>query len=967
MRLGLVNKLGFVFARATRGALAMYYRTRCKRVETLFILLAVSIWIFPGAAFAGESAVADATRFDYQHIELDNGLDVITLEDFSCPIVAVQIWYHVGAKDERPERQGFAHMFEHMMFRGTDRLGPTDHFGYVRRVGGSSNGYTGFDRTVYLETLPADQLDLALWLEAERMAFLKIDQESFDTERKVVEEERRMGLNEPYGTVLENLLAELYKVHPYRWAPIGKIPHLRAASVDELRDFWLRYYVPNNATLIIVGAVKHDQAQRAARRYLGWIPRYDEPPRVTAHEPQAEQSRSVTLKEDNAPAPGVGVLYRTVPLRHKDTVAIDLLAEILGGGNSSRLYRQLVAEKQLAVAAEAFMWSLEQDGLFAAGALLPPFGTDPNSVLEIITAQIDRLRTEQVTERELTKARNQMLRSLVTKNLRIESKARMLGNAAVEIGDVSYVNRHLADIRKVTTADILRVAKEYLAPQRALKVNVKRNLLGAVKDKLPKDLAGDKDPEPATTAEPKKLKPPSPRTGLVRGKDFPKEAPFAKTIPAKLTPKYSSKVMKNGLKVLVVPNREVPFVSVQLGLLAGAWTEEKSGTAAMTMKMLTKGTAKHTEGQLAEELETYAIRLSGRGGMDTCTANLSCLTDHIDRAMRLLGEVILSPTFPADEFEKLRKQVRTSLAVASAEPDYLASRQFRRVMYGQHPYSRTATGEVEDIDALAVEDLSKWWQRFARPDMAVLIFAGDITEKEAFELADKTFGKWQAAGPRPDRKLPQLDKLPATHIYLVDRPGSIQSQIRLGHRGITRHDDGYFVSRIVSSYFGWGFNSRLNTSVRVDKGLTYGIWGSYIAKRFAGEFKIGTFSKTESTAEALQAVLDEFERLKAEEPSDKELTENRSYILGSFVKDRETPQQVASDLWLIESQQLGADYLERLLAGIAATESSDCQRLVKATIEPTRLVIVIVGEAAKLKEQLEKIAPVTIIAAEQAE
>jgi zinc protease len=178
---------------------------------------------------------AAEVQFDYRRIELDNGLDVITLEDFSCPIVAVQLWYHVGSKNEQPDRQGFAHMFEHMMFRGTDKLGPTDHFAFIRRVGGTTNGYTGFDRTVYLETLPAEQLELALWLETERMTFLKIDQEAFDTERKVVEEERRMGLNRPYGTLYENLLAEVFKVHPYRWPPIGKIPHLRAAAVQELQ------------------------------------------------------------------------------------------------------------------------------------------------------------------------------------------------------------------------------------------------------------------------------------------------------------------------------------------------------------------------------------------------------------------------------------------------------------------------------------------------------------------------------------------------------------------------------------------------------------------------------------------------------------------------------------------------------------------------------------------------------------
>jgi len=934
--------------------------SRHRNLRTVLIyILALSCSFCSGCRMFA-SASADATRFDYKHIELSNGLDVVTLEDFSCPIVAVQLWYHVGSKNEEPDRQGFAHMFEHMMFRGTDKLGPTDHFGYIRRVGGSSNGYTGFDRTVYLETLPADQLELALWLEVERMTFLKIDQEAFDTERKVVEEERRMRLNEPYGTLFENLFAEIFEVHPYRWMPIGKIPHLRAASVQELRDFWKKYYVPSNATLVIVGAVTHEEAQKKAKEYFGWIPRYDEPEAVMVREPMPEKARSVTIKEDNAPTPGVGVVYRTVPISHKDAIVLDLMAEILGGGNSSRLYRELVAQKQLAVMVVAEAWSMEQDGLFGVGAGMAPIGSDANAVLEVIDAHIAKLRAEPVSERELTKARNQQLRALVTQNLRIERKARMLGHAAVEIGDVSSVNHQIEDMQKVTAEDIMRVAKKYLAPERVLEVRVERNLLGTAVSSLLGSAKAKAEENAPMTAEPEKVAPKPGRGELSRPKDFPVTPPFVKAAAPKMSLNHTSRRLANGLKVIVVPNHEVPFISAQLGLLAGAWTEEKPGTASMAMKMLVKGTTEHTEGELADELETYAIGLSGAAGMDTASVSMGCLTEQVDRALALMGEVAMQPTFPAAEFDKLRRQVLTSLAVKSAEPSYLAEKELRRRMYGDHFYARTTTGEVADVNALTIEDLKQWWTGCVRPDAAVLIFAGDIEADGAFELAKKTFGRWQAAGELPQAKLPGMaaDK---THIYLVDRPGSSQSQIRIGGRGITRHDDGYFVSRIVSSYFGWAFNSRLNEKVRVEKGLTYAVWGGYSAKRFAGEFTVGTFSKTESTAEAVRAVLDEIDRLKNEQASDEELESSRSYILGSFVRGRETPQQIARDMWLIESQSLGDDYLERLLAGIAKAEVADCTRLTAGTIESNKLVIVVVGEAEQLKEQLEKIAPVTVI------
>ncbi len=312
---------------------------------------------------------AEERLYDYREIELDNGMKVITLEDFSCPIVAFQVWYHVGSKNEDPKRQGFAHMFEHMMFKGTDRVGEQDHFSFIQRVGGTNNAYTSFDATVYLQTVPANQLELVLWLEAERMSFLRIDQNSFDTERKVVEEELRMRENRPYGTLFKKQFSELFKVHPYHWTPIGKLNHLRTSSVAELREFWKRNYVPNNATLIIVGAVKHKEAQILAAQYFGWIPRCEEPERVTIREPELKKARTVIIDDENAPAGLVEVNWRTVPLGHKDETVLDLLSAVLGGGNSSRLYRELVAQKQLADSVEASRYILEHDGVLFAQAM----------------------------------------------------------------------------------------------------------------------------------------------------------------------------------------------------------------------------------------------------------------------------------------------------------------------------------------------------------------------------------------------------------------------------------------------------------------------------------------------------------------------------------------------------------------------------------------------------------------------
>lgn len=904
---------------------------------------------------AGRAALAEGPpRLNYQEITLENGLRVLTLEDHSTPIVAVHLWYHVGSKDEDPTRQGFAHMFEHMMFRGTDRLGPTDHFDLIRRVGGECNASTSFDETVYVQTLPSNQLELALWLEAERMTFLKIDQDGFDTERKVVEEERRLGLNRPYGTLTEKALKEIFHKHPYRWSPIGNIPDLRAASVAELRAFWTKFYIPNNAALVIVGDIDAKHAQELAGKTFGWVPRYPEPPRVTVRDPQPTAPRVVTIKEDNAPTPATGLVIRTVPRGHADEPALDLLADILGGGESSRLNRELVIESRLAVFATSSTFNLEQDGLFGVGAVLPPVGSDLDGVAKRIDAQLAKLRNEPVTEQELIKSRNAILKQLVTRMLTVESKARVIGEATVIVGDTASVNQQYEKYSKLTAADLQRVAKEYLDPNRVLEGRVPRNLLGSMLSK------NDKEEAAPITAKPESNPPAPGRGDLKRPEGFPAKPPLAPPKPSYTPPPTSEKVLANGLRVLVVPNNEVPFVTVQLGLDAGAWTESKPGTASLALAMLTKGTERHSQVALAEELETYAIDLGGHAGMDSASVSASSLPEHLERALGLLGEVVLQPTFPKDEFETLRQQVTTGLAMSAREPAQVASKEWRKHLYGAHPYARDPQGEAEDVAKATPEGAKSWWKEFARPDMATLIFAGDIAPERAFDLAEKALGSWKAEGPRPEPSLAAIPAPEPTRIYLVNRPG-VQSQIRVVQRGLGYKDPGYATAEVASDYFGGSFSSRLNDVIRVKKGLTYGASGGNAAGRFAGRFSVSTFSKTESTVEALKAVLEELKRFRDVPPSEQELSTSQSSLVGGFAAQRETPQAAAGDLWLVTLNGLPRDFFAKNLGGIARATAEDCHQLVARMLDPDHLVIVVVGDAGKLKEGLEALAPVTVV------
>lgn len=438
-------------------------------------------------------------------------------------------------------------------------------------------------------------------------------------------------------------------------------------------------------------------------------------------------SRELVIDDENAPAGMVDIVWHTVPAGHPDEVPLDLLAEILGGGHSSRLYRDLVADRQIAVETNASTYNLELDGVFDASAVQQPGADNANEIIDSIRKHIRQIQQEGVTDEELEKARNQRLKSVVTSNLNIASKAAILGHAAVIEGDVSQVNRIFDEIRQVTRDDIQRVAAEYLALDKEIVIIVKENA---------KVLAGEKDKEDAPiTAEPETESPPPGRPGVRRPANWPSKPPFAKLREYEISKDYTETRLDNQLKVIVVPNHEVPFVSISLGLTNGAWTDAKPGTASMTLQMLTRGTTEHTEGELAAELDRYAISLSGSAGMDTSTVTANAVTEYAERAMELLAEVVLKPTFDPQEFEKLKKQVLAGLAIEQQSPAYLAEKQLRKQLYGSHPYSRTVTGEVADVEALTTDDLKLWWSKFARPDQATLIFAGDITTEKAVELA----------------------------------------------------------------------------------------------------------------------------------------------------------------------------------------------------------------------------------------
>jgi zinc protease len=912
--------------------------------------------LLPLAALAGDR------RYDFREKTLANGLRVVTLEDFSSPIVAVQMWYHVGSKNEQPDRQGFAHMFEHMMFRGTEHVGPKDFDKWMTRAGGSNNAHTSFDNTTYEDEVPANQLDLVLWLEVERMLFLKVDAEGFSTERKVVEEERRQSnLNPPYGTVPEKALARIFLKHPYRWMPIGKIPDLRAATIEELESFWSTFYVPNNAVLVIVGAIKHEDAQRAAERWFGWVPKCPDPPRVTEREPDQTAPREIKIEEKKGPVPIVAQVFRTVPEAHPDAPALDLLMAILGGGESSRLYLDLVKKDEMAQMAMAMHFTLEQDGLAILAAVLGPLG-NKEKAMAALADEVKRVREAPVAAEELEKVKNTALAGVVTETLTVAGKASALGEAALLRGDANDVNTALDRIRAVTVEDIQRVAKTYLTDERRSSVTVEPSV-GSLLKGIFGGSGGDENEGAPPAPEPMENKV-APRSGfkakIERPEGFPATAPLAPLLETPPNLAYETATLDNGTKVIVIGDHEVPYVSVSVHIPEGQCAEMVPGAAYFTLEMLTKGTKKHDAEALAKELEFHAINLSGSADADSSSVGASCLSEKLPLAMEYLAEVFFTPTFPQKELDILKQQTVTDLLVDAKNPDELAGREFARQLYGDHPYARRVTGEVPDIQALTRDELQAFWTR-PKPEETTILFAGDVTLEQAKALAAKHFGGWKVLEASARSGLPAMPEERKLRIVLVDAPGAAQSEIRVGQLALDRKNPDWHKAVVLSQILGGGFLSRLNDTLRVEMGLTYGASGGFTASRFAGSFRVSTSTKTETTADAVRAILGVLEKLRAAPPTAEEMDLARSDLVGSFAGRYETPQARASAIWLLLEEGLPANYYKTAFDTYRTTTAEEELRVAKAQIHPDQLVIVVAGDAKRIKDDLAKIAPVEVV------
>lgn len=881
--------------------------------------LCLALWLWGAAATA-----AVVPELAVESYDLANGLHVILHQDHRLPTVAVNIWYHVGSKDEKPGRTGFAHLFEHMMFQGAAHY-DDDYFLPLQKIGGTVNGSTNQDRTNYWENVPADQLKRALFLEADRMGGLlpALTAAKLDNQRDVVKNEKRQGENRPYGRSRELLYRMLYPAgHPYRNPVIGSMADLSAATLGEVSDFFGRYYAPNNASLCVVGDFDPEQTRQWIEAYFGSIPAGPPLVRVTRWTPSLDGEKRA-VAEDAVALPRLYMAWHTPPYYAPGDAEFDLLGKILTGSKTARLHRRLVFETGVAQDVTAFQSSRELGGVFELRATVAP-GHTLVEVEAVIDDELAKLLAKGVTGAEVELARaaveTQFARGLQRQG-GFGGVADRLNRYHVLAGDDNYLARDLARYRAADARSVGQYVRQFLDPERraVLRVAPRGDFVTTEPDSALGSLPGS--------------------TGAV----------------AFTPPVVQTAALANGLKIYVVEEHGLPLVEARLQISSG-WANAEPSVAALTAELLDEGAGGRDALKLARAVEKIGARLRTFSSFHASTVSLNVLREHLDRGMVLLRDVVRKPRFEGADLARLRRSYLGRQQQEKSQPRQQAIKELqRRCFAAGQAYGRpyTGSGTRESVLAVSRDDIVAFHRLHYRPDNAALIFVGDITLTEAQALAVKAFGDWQP-GDQPIPARPASDPATDPAVVVIDRPGAPQSFVVAGCATISRQDPDYLPMSVVNEAFGGQFASRINLNLREDKGYTYGVRSEVLSWRDGGLFIIAAPVETAVTVASVRELIDEMTALNGSHPlQGAELADSRNRLIMGFPGKFTTYSRIAAGVGTLRKNGLPLDEWQTYASRVTAIDRQIVARAAKRRLIPERLVWVIVGDWQEIGPGLE--------------
>ncbi len=880
-------------------------------------------------ALSGTLAAAEfeIPEVPFEQFKLDNGLTVVVHEDHKAPIVAVNVWYHVGSKNEKLGRTGFAHLFEHLMFNGSENFNE-DYFQILERIGATElNGTTWLDRTNYFQNVPTNALDTALWMESDRMGHFQgaISQERLDEQRGVVQNEKRQGDNQPYAEWWNQMPALAYpQGHPYSWDTIGSMEDLSAAALEDVKEWFAGYYGAANAVVVLAGDIDVETAREKMQKYFGDIPPGPPVARLDSWIAPRTSDQTVVF-QDRVPAARVYMQWNVPEWGTAEMDYLNLLSDVLGTGKNSRLYKRLVYQDRTATEVNAWVWPFEISGNFMISATAQP-GGDLTEVVDAINKELALLLEEGPTEIELERAKTSQFAGFVRSLEGIGGfggKSNLLASNAVYGGDPAAYRTSLQRMNDATPDDLRSSGGKWLSQGR---------------------LQGEIYPYPEYAA-----------TG--EGADR-SQVPDAGTPTDPSFPETQTTVLANGLKIALIERSNAPLVEMRLMVNAGSSSDVHAypGTATLALDLLDEGSGDRTSLELAEELDSLGAELATGNSLDNSWVQVSALKSNLAPSLDLFADIVLNPSFPEREIDRLRQEQLAQIQSEKSTPIQMALRVFPKLLYGEgHAYSLpfTGSGDEASVKAITRDDLVSFHENWFRPNNATLLVVGDTSLEEVESLVGKRFASWKE-GTIPTKNLTPVEFPADEGIYLIDRPDSEQSIIFAGHIAPPRSATNDLAIQTMNDVLGGNFSARINMNLREEKGWAYGAYSFMPDAKGQRPFIAYAPVQTDKTGPSMAEVEKELNGILGEI----EITEDEI----GFAKDAatltlsgqwETNGDVLGALYELNAFDLPADYHDTYAEAIRSLTPEDINAAAQEVIHPDKLIWVVVGDRAKVEEEIK--------------
>jgi zinc protease len=898
-------------------------------------------------------AALEIPALEYTERTLDNGLRVFSMSDATTASVSIQVWYNVGSKDDPPGRSGFAHLFEHLMFKSTANMPPETMDRLTEDAGGFNNASTWNDFTNYYETVPANHLQRVLWGEAERMGSLVVDEANFLPERDVVKEELRQNyLASPYGRMFGLYLTQIsFDEHPYGRPGIGSIEQLDSSTIEDVREFHAAYYRPDNAIIVVSGNFNQTELDSWIDEYFGPIATPDrEIPRVTTVEPERTAARDYTVYEPNVPLPGVAISWPSpaASASPEDLAAFIIMDSVFGTGQSSRLYQSVVYDQQLAAEAFTLYEITQHPGAFGLGAIVSD-GKEPAEALAALRAEAAKMRDTLITEAELEEARNELITDYLDGRETASGRAFELAYNVTMYGDPDAGDAELAALQSVTPQDVQRIAQQIMDDNKA----VTRTYLneetqnGATEDTIADSpniqateiaIAAADIPTYTLAAEGERALPPT------------EGPPVSAAIPA-----YEERTLDNGLRVIVASKPGLPLFSANLTIKRGATSDPAAlaGLASMTADVATRGTTTRSATDLAREIESLGAFLNAGSSSDTTDVSAGGRSDKAGEIFALMSDIVLNPAFAEEEIERARTETLDNLKVELRQPGTVASLALRRALFGVGSYGRVETETT--INNIQQTDIQAYHTTHWRPDDAVLVIAGNLTAEEGFALAETAFGAWL----KPETAalgvmLTMEGGLAPPRVIAIDIPDIQQAAVMMGAYGPARSDPDYIPTLVVNNVLGGGYSARLNAEIRIKRGLSYGAGASLSARMGTAPVVASAQTRNDAVPQVIDLMGAELARLGSDPIPEAELNARKAVLVGSFGRSVETTAGLASQLGNLAAFNLPLERLSTYADEILAVTPEQATIVAIKYYDPSKAALVVAGDAAQFWSQIQQ-------------